>query len=391
MTDLERELRESLREHPLPDERGAEERGWRVVRAARGGEVPGGARRRTGRRRAAQALAAAALVVLVVSPAGASVRHWVADRVDPGVEHAKPALTSLPARGSLLVQSARGPWVVHSDGAKRLLGDYAESSWSPHGLYVVATRGHELAALEPDGTVRWTIDRPGPVRLARWNGPDGFRIAYLDGGRLRVIDGDGSDDRPLARRAAPVAPAWRRGSDHVLAYVRPDGAVRALAADRGKQLFETAAGPRPLALQWSGGELLVTRPDGLRLFGPGGRSLWRWPAPAGARVRSASVSPRGGRIAAVIHRAEGSSLLLLGPGHPPRVVFSGPGAFAPAQWSPTGGRLLLPWPSADQWLFLDPGAGAGGVEAIGNVAAQFSPGAPGAARFPLVAGWCCSR
>jgi hypothetical protein len=393
-----------------PDERGAEARGWRVVAAAweadAAGPTPAAERRGRSRRRALQATLAVGLVALVVSPAGASVRHWVADRVEPGVEHARPALTSLPARGSLLVQSARGPWVVHPDGAKRLLGDYAESSWSPHGLFVVATEGHELAALEPDGTVRWTLDRPGRVRLARWNGPDGYRIAYLDGGALRVVDGDGTDDRPLAGGAAAVAPAWRPGSDHVLAFARRDGAVVALGADGGARLFETPPGPRPISLQWTGGELLVVRPRALGLYDGSGRLRWRWAAPAGTSIGAATAAPhasaagsRGAppagapdtRIAVVLRDGGASRLVVVGPGRRPGVLFAGPGRFAAAQWSPGGDRLLLPWPSADQWLFLDPAGGAGKLDAVGNVAAQFAPGATGAAAFPSVAGWCCSR
>ncbi len=399
MKDLERELRERLRDERAPDERGAEERGWRVVAAARAerAAVPGAERRGRGRRRALQAALAVGLVALAVSPAGASVRHWVADRVEPGVEHARPALTSLPARGSLLVQSARGPWVVHPDGAKRLLGDYAESSWSPHGLFVVATRGHELAALEPDGTVRWTLDRPGRVRLARWNGPDGFRIAYLDGDSLRVVDGDGTGDRPIAGGVAPVPPAWRPGPAHELAYARRDGAVLALAADSGSRLFRTPPGPRPISLQWTGGDLLVVRPNALGLYDSGGRLRWDWAAPAGASIRSAAAAPDSAatapgtrRIAVVLRDGHASRLLVLGPGRP-RVLFSGPGRFGPAQWSPAGDRLLLPWPSADQWLFLDPSGAAAKLDAVGNVAAQFAPGANAAAGFPSVAGWCCSR
>ena len=78
-------------------------------------------------------------------------------------DDAKPALRSLPAAGELLVESEQGPWIVREDGSKRLLGDYEEASWSqPRGLYVAATDGRTLLAVEPDGTVRWTITAPAP-------------------------------------------------------------------------------------------------------------------------------------------------------------------------------------------------------------------------------------
>jgi hypothetical protein len=247
MSDREEALRDALDEVRVGDEGAAEDRAWRVVAAAGTAGVDRPARRRRHRWRAAQVALVAALIALVVSPAGASVRHWVADRIEPGAPHAVPVLSSLPGHGSLLVDSARGPWVVHPDGSKRLLGDYAEASWSPHGLYAVVTRGHELAAVEPDGTPRWTLTRPGQVELARWNGPDGFRIAYLEGHALRVVNGDGTGDRFIAGGAAAVAPAWRSGLGHEVAYVTEQGAVVALSADSRRRIFTTApsGGPRP--------------------------------------------------------------------------------------------------------------------------------------------------
>ena len=114
---------------------------------------------------------AVALAVVVVagllSPPGRAVLDEIREVV--GVEEAQPALFSLPAPGRLLVTADSGAWVVDEDGSKRLLGDYREASWSPFGRFVVATRANELVALEPDGTVRWSLARPD-VRLPRWGG-----------------------------------------------------------------------------------------------------------------------------------------------------------------------------------------------------------------------------
>ena len=41
-------------------------------------------------------------------------------------------------------------WLVSHDGLKRRLGSYEDADWSPHGLYLVATRPNELAALDVD-------------------------------------------------------------------------------------------------------------------------------------------------------------------------------------------------------------------------------------------------
>ncbi|MFT3866616.1 MAG: hypothetical protein QM729_20330 [Solirubrobacterales bacterium] len=391
MSDRESALRAALKEVRLPGEGGAEERAWRVVQAASAAGLGGPARRRRRGRRAAQVAIAFALVALLVSPAGASVRHWVAARIEPGAPHARPVLSSLPGDGSLLVDSAQGPWVVHPDGSKRLLGDYAEASWSPHGLFAVVTRGHELAAVEPDGTVRWTMSRPGHLGSARWNGPDGFRIAYLEGSELRVVDGDGSGDRRIARGAASVAPAWRPGSAHELAYATTRGAVMAVYADSRRQAFATAPGARVISLQWDGASLLVTRADRVQLLDAGGRPLWTWTPPPGARVRSATTSPDGDTVAAVVAGGGTSRVLLLRRGMGRRVLFAGPGRFATPRWSPDGRWLLVPWTSADQWLFLQPGGEATKLHAVAQVAQQFSPGVSTGATFPSVAGWCCMR
>jgi hypothetical protein len=390
MSDREQILRGALDEVRAGDEGAIEDRAWRVVAAAGVAGVDRPARRRRDRSRAAQVALVAALIALVVSPAGASVRHWVADRIEPGAPHAVPVLSSLPGHGSLLVDSARGPWVVHPDGSKRLLGDYAEASWSPHGLFAVVTRGHELAAVEPDGTPRWTLTRPGHVELARWNGPDGFRIAYLEGRALRVVNGDGTGDRFIAGGAAAVAPAWRSGPGHEVAYATERGAVVAFGADSRRRIFATATAADVTSLQWSGTRLLVTRADRVELLDPAGRPVWTWTPPAGSHVRSATAAPGGDRVAVVSADGGTSRVLLIAKAHPSRVLFAGPGNFAAPRWSPEGRWLLLPWASADQWLFLEPGSGTGKLHAVAHLANQFSPGDPTTARFPSVVGWCCT-
>jgi hypothetical protein len=402
MNDRERLLRSALGEARVADERAAEERAWRVVLADSPASAAGSRRPRRMRLRAAQVAVVIALVALLVSPAGASVRHWVADRIEPGAPHAQPVLSSLPGHGSLLVESAKGPWVVHPDGSKRLLGDWAEASWSPHGLFAVVTRGHELAAVEPDGTVRWTITRPGRPRLARWNGPDGFRIAYFEGTTLRVVDGDGSGDHRVATGVAAVAPAWRFGPGHEIAYVSEHGgrvvtamadtpsARDRIAGGSPRVRHGLTTGSRVLTLQWSGGRLLVTRRDRVQLLRPGGRPLWTWTPPAGSRIRSASLAPDSARLAIVTADGATSRVTLATRGHGSRVLFAGPGRFDAPRWSPEGRWLLVPWVSADQWLFLEPASGAAKLHAVAHLAHQFSPGERGAADFPSVVGWCCT-
>ena len=70
-----------------------------------------------------------------------------------------------------------------------------------------------------------------------------------------------------------------------------------------------------------------------------------------------------------------------------RVLFTGPGRFGAPAWSPGATRLLLPWPDADQWLFLRPGF-RDRLTAVANIAAQFAPGSTRTS-FPRSVQWCC--
>jgi hypothetical protein len=392
MKENERRVRKALSETSAPEESQAEERAWRVVQAAYA-EQP--ARRRADGipRRGLQLALVLGLVAALISPAGAAVRHWVADTVSPGRESAKPALTSLPAPGSLLVQSAAGPWVVHANGSKRLLGAYAGATWSPHGLFVAATTGHELVTVDPRGEAHWTVDQLGLASRPCWKGPDGFRLAYLSGASLRVVDGDGSHDHLLEPRVAPVTPAWLPGPRYVLAFARLNGAIEVVRAGSGRRVFQTAPGERPRSLQWSPDDrLLVTRPRTTELRNRDGSLLWRRPAPAGTRIVAARLAPQREQVALILGSHTRSRLLLTGPRARSRTLFSGPGLFSGVEWSPDGRWLLLAWKSADQWLFLNPSRPER-IDAISNIGAQFAPGAkrPGRTGFPQVRGWCCPR
>src|SRR5947199_1856392 len=133
-------MRRGLGRVPIPGADSAEERSWAVVRGAFAERVPSPpARRRRVRLLAVPAVAAGVLAV-AVSPAGPSLLHSV--RAAVGLRGAAPALVRLPADGRLLVDSAVGPWIVARDGSKRLLGRYTAATWSPHGLFEIAVRGH---------------------------------------------------------------------------------------------------------------------------------------------------------------------------------------------------------------------------------------------------------
>lgn len=399
--DLGEKLRRRLREEQVPEADQATERARNLIRSVYEDREMTGSRRASGRRRILQLAVVFGIAAAVASPAGAAVRDWVSDNVNLGREDARPALTSLPARGSLLVESGDGSWVVHGDGSKRLLGRFEDPTWSPRGLFVAATTRHQLVALDPEGEVRWTLTKMGLVSNPSWNRPDGFRVAYLEGDSLRVVAGDGSGDGLLAKRVAPLTPAWRPGPAYELAFARPDGSVRSVAADHGTKAFVIrspgdAPENLPLALQWSadGRRLLVVRPSGVEIYDELGRLVWSRAAPTGARITGGTFDPDGGSVAIISSSDSGdrSRLGLVGPSTTrERVIFSGPGRFSGLAFSPGGGRLLLGWKSADQWLFLSPDR-PGKIDAVSNISRQFAPGsAPAGRSFPDVEGWCCAR
>lgn len=382
----EQRLREELRQAPIDD--GARSRALGVVRAAYR-DAPPPPRRRPSWAPAVAAIACviAAAVALSVTEPGDAVARWVREVLGVGRENARPSLVRVPGGGRLLVtsQAGSGAWVVSADGSRRRLGDYAGASWSPHGRFVVAWRGGELLALEPNGRVRWSLSRHGRITAARWSRGLGYRIAYVSGRSLRVVAGDGSGDRRYAAAAA-VAPAWRPDGRHVLAYVDRRDQVRAVHVDTGRELWRSRPVGRATELAWSpdGRRLLVASSGGWRVLGAGGLVLEAGRASA---IGDVAWSPAGRGFALVRRGPDGGEVQLVGASGRARTLFSGPGRFGRVAFSPDGRRLLVPWPEADQWLFVSAAPG-GRVGAVANLGRQFARG-PRAGPFPDTVEWCC--
>src|SRR4051812_15182765 len=341
-------LRRSLASVVVPGELEARRRSWRVARTAfeQREELPVPALPR----RWPPVAAAAALMIVVaaaLSPPGRAVIGDLRDAIGReqvvGVKGAAPSLFSLPAKGRLLVDSSRGPWIVKPDGSKRLLGTYQTSSWSPFGRFVVASKAAELDALGQKGDARWSLARPH-VSGARWGGTEtDTRIAYLTGSALHVVAGDGTGDRRLVARVAGVAPSWKPGSEHVLAYVTPNGRVRIVDADSGHVLGGWREGlPKQLAFS-SDGDLIAARSDRLltiynaqafRVTGISSKSLGL----GRQRFLSAAWSPTAPTLAFALYdpktnRSTVSTVERGGRGDT-RQLFSGAGRITGLQWSP---------------------------------------------------------
>jgi hypothetical protein len=387
------ELRNRLLQDPVPGEQEAGQRAWEVVRASYASRerVPWIERHS----RLVLVLAAVvALGVAAVTPPGQAVVERVRHEVG-GVTPSEPALLRLPAPGRLLVVSSSGPWVVNEDGSKRLLGDYEDASWSPRGLFVVATGQHQLVTLEPgSGEVRWSLSRAEQLSDARWSGGGlDTRIAYRSGNSLHVVAGDGSPDIVLASDVAPVAPAWKDDS-HVLAYAGADRRAHVVDVDARREVWQTPRIPGVRRLAFSpDGHLVVLTAREIRLYRAERRTLLE-------RVRrqhlllDIALAPGGGVVFADYDRkanatdlvrsscsASGACLLI-----PNTRLFRGAGRIGDLTISPNGRWLLAGWPEADQLLFFRlPRVGK--VIAVDDVRREFEPGASTPREFPRMAGW----
>jgi hypothetical protein len=366
-----------------------EDRAWEIVKRAFEERTPRSRRRASTRVvLAVTALAVAAVVAAAVSPPGRAVFHSV--RVAVGIEHAEPALFSLPAPGRLLVVSSDngGVWLVKSNGFMRKLGPYSDAEWSPHGLYVVATERNELIALDPEGGVRWKLARINPA-WPRWEGTmTDTRIAYIAASGLRVVAGDGTDDHLLDAYAGDVPPAWDPARLHTVAYYS-GGAVVLRRAD-GHLVWRAPISVLPAALDWSsdGRYLAVVSPTKIVVLDQRGR-VRRSISMLGAELRQAAFRPSTHDLAVVVRSSGRSEVRVVDVDHPghARLLFAGPGTFGDVEWSPTEGWLLVNWLDANQWVFIK----GKKVRAVANIRQQFARADGLGPLLELSGRWCCGK
>jgi dipeptidyl aminopeptidase/acylaminoacyl peptidase len=362
---------------PAPGEREAAERSWEVVRSAYEERLP--VPRQRDRRPLVAAAIGVAILAAAFTPPGQAVWGSLRDAV-----RSRDNLQSLPAEGRVLVNSPAGAWVVQRDGSKRFLSGYADAAWSPHGLYIAAARANQLVALEPNGRVHWKLARALPVGAPQWS-YEGYRIAYLAGHTLRIVNGDGTGDRVLSPNAVGAglsAFAWRPKT-HQLAYNNARNELLLVDVDRNRVLWR-----RPT----SGIEQLLWSDDGRRLLVAGGppvildsagRTITTLPA---VNVLPAAFEPKT-RALALVTSQKGQSTVAIysGPQYGRRrVVFSGAGVFAGLAWSPDRHWLLVDWRSADQWIFIR--SAAVRRIAVRNIGSTFDSGPE---HHATLGGWCC--
>jgi WD40-like Beta Propeller Repeat len=371
----------------VPDEQGAEERTWNVVRSAYQYGAPR-ARRQTFRRPVGVAAAVAVVASAVaLSPAGATVGRMV-DRAF-GVPHAARALVSLPAPGRLLVSGSDGTWIVAANGFARRVGPWREASWSPHGRYLAVTARNELAAVNTHGALQWSLVRRD-VSDARWYSPTGYNVAYLSGNELRVVAGNGTGDLLLARPVAHIAPAWRPDHPHELAYITANGELMIRDSATGAKLWSANTHTRIRQLAWSadGERLLALSAMGADVYAADGHLVAKRATNDGPMTGGA-ISPDGRQFAIVTAGGSGAVTVY---GHKAGRAFAHrvlTGVkLGQVAWSPNGQWLLISWPAADQWVFVHV-SGQPHIAAVSRISQQFSRTLIPSTHVPRLEGWCC--
>jgi WD40 repeat protein len=192
----------------------------------------------------------------------------------------------------------------------------------------------------------------------------------------------------FAAPVAAVAPAWRPGAPHTLAWIDARGRVEVRDVDSGALVWRSAAGVHGVrALAWSAdGHRLLARGSGrVVVLDVHGNRIWRVRLPHGAAVGGAAWAPRGDRLALALRAGTTTRVYVTPSARVPRAaIFTSTGTLGSLAWSPDGRRLLVRWSEADQWLLVSPTSASAQVTAIGAISRRFGTA-------PTVQAWCCSR
>ena len=276
MSDPETRVGDALRGLPGPDDPATA----RARRAALGALAPprAGERSRGGRRGAALALALAiaALATAGLALAGTGrleVRFGPQAAERPQPPSPPPGRLAVPADldGVALVAGSR-LWMGTRAGFRIEGLAVSAAELSPNARFLAVGLGDALVAMAPDGRRVWTHPAGGTVVAAAWSpNPLPTSIVYVvrrgEGHELRLIEGNGRNDRLLDADAGPARPSWR--SDLLaVAYAGGDGRARVHDFHSGRTLVPAACAGRVRALAFA--------PSGARLAfvgGPGGALL----------------------------------------------------------------------------------------------------------------------
>ena len=300
-------------------------------------------------------LLAAAVAVAAEPPRW--VRHALGDRV-PSTPRVRSSLGGAASRADarLLVAGDVDRARRRDAAAARAVdgrrpGRRAGSTWPPGA-------GASSARWRRAGAWPGRSPRAGPCATRRGRPTaTGSPIAATTRSPSSPATGPGA--RVLAQPVRAVAPAWRPGAPHTLAWVGASGRVEVRDVDTGALVWRSPASVGAVrALAWSA--------DGHRLLARGERRVvvldvpatrsWRVRLPRGRR---GSTPPRGRRAATASRWRCARARRRASTSRARRWCRAGrssprPGTLRSLAWSPDGRRLLVRWAEADQWLLLSP-------------------------------------
>jgi hypothetical protein len=259
--------------------------------------------------------AIAAAVVGAAALAATGKLHVVIGARSGGVANARSQFALPPRSDGIAVVAGGRLWLRTRAGLGIEGMPVSAAELSPRALYAVVGLGSSLVALAPGQRRAWVRRTGGRVVAAAWS-PDGLKIAYVvaRAGRheLRLIEGDGSPDRVLARRVAPVKPSWRADS---LAVAHVDAKGRAvvdyLDAGARRTFDERRCGGRATGVAYAprAPALAVVAPRGIAVV-----RLWKQRPRCARFDRSASptaVGWSGQQVVAGLTRMHGGSVARL--------------------------------------------------------------------------------
>ena len=352
MNAREQALRAQLRTFEAPGESEAGERGRRLLLAAFAERAP------VHRRRVRLPRLIWPVLAALLAAGGVAVANHLHSSSSAPRQTRAPFGVQVEGGGVVLALGRGVAYAVTAQGRVRALGPARDGDLSPHGLNAVLASGNGLVAVSvADGQVRWRVPATAPVSYPRWSlertVPPCCRVAYLAGGSLWVVGGDGRGAHRVARHALAIAPAWRPGGvAHELAFAAAGG-IRILLPDSGRVIARLPAPQHPLGISWrsDGRVLAVLDPSGVTLYAADGRRLQRL-AVHGGTVLFGGYAPAGNRL--VVLRSDaagGTTLLVRGAAGPLRAVRRLPiSAIGDLRLSPDGRNALLASREGDEWI-----------------------------------------
>ncbi len=377
-------IRDALAQVDAPDE--VRERSWSAIDEAFRSREPVVHHRRW-------PVVAAALAIVsggvAVAPPGRAIASWVR-RSFSSAPKPGPAPLVVPGVGRLLIATGDGIWSLRAGhGGGRLLGRYAEASWSPRCLNVLVTDGRTLSAIDPDtGLTHWNA-RGGVVHTLAW-APNRYRVSYLVGSDLRVATGDGTTDSLLARNVVGI-PAWRPaagGPGNVLAFTTAAGFLETLDVDTRQAVLPRERVDAPGQTAWSA--------DGGRRFFLGDQTVEVFDATGRRRIATRLAGAR--RPVEILAAPAGTNLLVASADGSLRVIDADTGAvqllgrFGPspiqAVWSPDGNRVLVAEPTNDELQIVTLGGRVGRIRITGVSERLAGAGTPSPLTQRPIQGWC---